>query len=199
MLQPTSRRFLRELDEAPGGNNLQYIYYSVLTFLHLVTRVQTMKEHQEAMECTQNNGGKTKYYVVIFDQLQGHSRGLVWALELCVRGLLILFLFLSLDFIQIGQHWTNPSIDFDSILTHLSPPSLICHLTSHLQLQVVLPHCNDCYTPSQDKYRPEREGNSKFSLSVFSPVFPLLQGIGTLTCLRTTSRVLLKVLLTSLL
>jgi len=25
-LQPTSRRFLRELDEAPGGNNLQYIY-----------------------------------------------------------------------------------------------------------------------------------------------------------------------------
>jgi len=26
MLQPTFRRFLRELDEAPGGNNLQYIY-----------------------------------------------------------------------------------------------------------------------------------------------------------------------------
>jgi len=25
-----SRRFLRELDEASGGNNLQYIYYSVL-------------------------------------------------------------------------------------------------------------------------------------------------------------------------
>ena len=25
MLQPTSRRFLRELDEVPGGNNLQYI------------------------------------------------------------------------------------------------------------------------------------------------------------------------------
>ena len=24
-LQPTSRRFLRELDEAPGGNNLYYI------------------------------------------------------------------------------------------------------------------------------------------------------------------------------
>jgi len=23
-----SRRFLRELDEAPGGNNLQYIYYN---------------------------------------------------------------------------------------------------------------------------------------------------------------------------
>jgi len=25
MLQPTSRRFLRELDKAPGGNNLLYI------------------------------------------------------------------------------------------------------------------------------------------------------------------------------
>jgi len=25
MLQLTSRKFLRELDEAPGGNNLQYI------------------------------------------------------------------------------------------------------------------------------------------------------------------------------
>ena len=34
-----SRRFLRELDEAPGGNNLQYIYYSVLASLLLVTRV----------------------------------------------------------------------------------------------------------------------------------------------------------------
>ena len=26
LLQPTSRRFLRELDEAPRENNLQYIY-----------------------------------------------------------------------------------------------------------------------------------------------------------------------------
>jgi len=37
-LQPTSRRFLRELDEAPGGNNLHYI----LQCLHVpasVTRV----------------------------------------------------------------------------------------------------------------------------------------------------------------
>jgi len=34
-----SRRFLRELDEAPEGNNLHYIYYSVLVFLLLVTRV----------------------------------------------------------------------------------------------------------------------------------------------------------------
>jgi len=33
MLQPTSRRFLRELDEAPEGNNLHYIYYSVLVSL----------------------------------------------------------------------------------------------------------------------------------------------------------------------
>jgi len=29
----------KELDEAPGGNNLQYIYYSVLMSLLLVTRV----------------------------------------------------------------------------------------------------------------------------------------------------------------
>ena len=28
-----------ELDEAPGGNNLYYIYYSVLASLHWVTRV----------------------------------------------------------------------------------------------------------------------------------------------------------------
>jgi len=34
-----SRRFLRELDEAPGGSNLHYIYYSVLASLHKVTRV----------------------------------------------------------------------------------------------------------------------------------------------------------------
>ena len=34
-----SRRFLRELDEAPGGNNPQYIYYIVLMSLLLVTRV----------------------------------------------------------------------------------------------------------------------------------------------------------------
>jgi len=33
-LQPTSRRFLRELDEAPGGNNLHYILHSVFTSLH---------------------------------------------------------------------------------------------------------------------------------------------------------------------
>jgi len=31
-----SRRFLRELDEAPGGNN---IYYRVLASLYWVTRV----------------------------------------------------------------------------------------------------------------------------------------------------------------
>ena len=33
---------------------------------------------------------KTKYYVVIFDQLQGHSGGLIWAPESCVRGPLTL-------------------------------------------------------------------------------------------------------------
>ena len=30
--------------------------------------------------------GEFKYYIVIFDQLQSHSGGLIWALELCVRG-----------------------------------------------------------------------------------------------------------------
>jgi len=30
-----SRRFLRELDEGPGGNNIQYIYYSILVSLFL--------------------------------------------------------------------------------------------------------------------------------------------------------------------
>ena len=38
------------------------------------------------MECSWNDGSKTQYYVVILDQLQGYSRGLVWALELRVRG-----------------------------------------------------------------------------------------------------------------
>jgi len=37
-LQPTSRRFFRELDEAPGGNNLHYIL-QCLRVLALVTRV----------------------------------------------------------------------------------------------------------------------------------------------------------------
>jgi len=41
------------------------------------------------MECSWNNGGKTKYYVVIFDQLQDHSGGLIRALESFVRGSLI--------------------------------------------------------------------------------------------------------------
>ena len=38
LLQPTSRRFLRELDEAPGGNNLHYIL-QCLRIPALVTRV----------------------------------------------------------------------------------------------------------------------------------------------------------------
>jgi len=38
------------------------------------------------MECSWNDGGKTKYYIVIFDQLQGHSGGLIRALESFVRG-----------------------------------------------------------------------------------------------------------------
>jgi len=38
------------------------------------------------MECSWNDESKTKYYVVILDQLQGHSGGLVQALESRVRG-----------------------------------------------------------------------------------------------------------------
>jgi len=38
------------------------------------------------MECSWNDGGKTQYYIVILDQLQGHSRGLVWAPESYVKG-----------------------------------------------------------------------------------------------------------------
>ena len=38
------------------------------------------------MECSWNDGGKTQYYIVILDQLQGYSGGLVWALESRVRG-----------------------------------------------------------------------------------------------------------------
>jgi len=41
------------------------------------------------MEYSWNNGGKTKYYLVIFDWLQGHSRGLIRTPESCVRGPLI--------------------------------------------------------------------------------------------------------------
>jgi len=38
------------------------------------------------MECSWNDGSKTKYYIVIFDQLQGHSGGLIQAPESFVRG-----------------------------------------------------------------------------------------------------------------
>jgi len=38
------------------------------------------------MKCSWNNGGETKYYIVIFDQLQGHSGGVIQALESFVRG-----------------------------------------------------------------------------------------------------------------
>jgi len=32
------------------------------------------------MECSWNDKGETKYYIVIFDQLQGYSGGVIWAL-----------------------------------------------------------------------------------------------------------------------
>jgi len=91
LLQPTSRRFLRELDEAPEGNNLHYIL-QCLRVPVLVTKVWTRKVCWVAMECSQNDGNKTQYYVVILDQLQSRSRGLERALELCVRGPLIVVL-----------------------------------------------------------------------------------------------------------
>ena len=80
-----SRRFLRELDEAPGGNNLHYI----LQCLHvpaLVTRVWTRKGCRVATECSWNDGSKTQYYVVILDQLPGRSRRLERTPEWHVRG-----------------------------------------------------------------------------------------------------------------
>ena len=39
-----------------------------------------------AMECSQNDGSKTQYYVVILDRLQGHSGALERALESQIRG-----------------------------------------------------------------------------------------------------------------
>ena len=44
------------------------------------------------MECSWTDGGKTKYCVVIFDQLQGHSGGLIQALKSCMRGPLTVIL-----------------------------------------------------------------------------------------------------------
>ena len=72
LLQPTSRRFLRELDEAPGGNNLHYIL-QCLRVPALVTRVWTRKGCRMATECSWNDGSKTQYYVVILDRLPGRS------------------------------------------------------------------------------------------------------------------------------
>jgi len=85
LLQPTSRRFLRELDETPGENTLHYIL-QCLCVPASVTRVWTRKVHWVAMECSWNDGSETQYYVVILDQLQGRSRGLEQVPELHVRG-----------------------------------------------------------------------------------------------------------------
>ena len=92
LLQPTSRRFLRELDEAPGGNNLHYIL-QCLCVPALVTRVWTRKVCQVATECSWNDGSETQYYYVILDRLLGRSRGLERAPEWRVRGpLTVLFI-----------------------------------------------------------------------------------------------------------
>ena len=82
-----SRRFLRELDEAPGGNNLHYIL-QCLCVSASVTRVWTKKVHWMATECSRNDGSKTQYYIVILDRLQGRSGGLEWAPESWIRGFL---------------------------------------------------------------------------------------------------------------
>ena len=37
------------------------------------------------MECSWNSRSETKYYVVIFDQLQGHSGEVIWAPESFIR------------------------------------------------------------------------------------------------------------------
>jgi len=42
--------------------------------------------HWVATECSQNDGSKTQYYVVILDWLQGRSRGLERAPESWIRG-----------------------------------------------------------------------------------------------------------------
>ena len=39
-----------------------------------------------ATECSQNDGSKAQYYVIILDRLPGRSGGLEWALEWHVRG-----------------------------------------------------------------------------------------------------------------
>ena len=80
-----SRRFLRELDEAPGGNNLYYIL-QCLRVPASVTRVWTRKVHWVATECSRNDGSKTQYYIVILDQLQGRSGALEQASESWIRG-----------------------------------------------------------------------------------------------------------------
>jgi len=51
LLQPISRRFLRELDEAPGGNTLYYIL-QCLCIPASITRVWTRKVRWVAMECS---------------------------------------------------------------------------------------------------------------------------------------------------
>ena len=83
-LQPTSRRFLRELDEAPGGNNLCYIL-QCLRVPASVARVWTRKVCWVATECSRNNRSKTQYYVVILDRLQGRSGALERAPESRIR------------------------------------------------------------------------------------------------------------------
>ena len=98
-----SRRFLRELDEAPGGNNLHYIL-QCLCVLASVARVWTKKVCWVATECSWNDGSKTQYYVVILDRLQGRSRALEQAPESRIRGPLTTTIVLVTNFIWPYLH-----------------------------------------------------------------------------------------------
>ena len=54
------------------------------------------------MECSQNDGSKTQYYVVILDQLQGRSGALERAPELRIRGSLTRLLLSQTSFGHIS-------------------------------------------------------------------------------------------------
>ena len=115
LLQPTSRRFLRELDEAPGGNNLHYIL-QYLCVPALVTRVWTRKVCQVATECSWNDGSKTQYYYVILDRLLGRSGGLERVPEWRVRGPLTELYQVLFVNCWTKSSWLNSGLEF-SFLT----------------------------------------------------------------------------------
>ena len=84
MLQSISRRFLRELDQAPEV--IYIIYITVSSHSYFWYQGPNNKSMLGGNGVCLEQWDKTKYYIVIFDQLQGHSGGLIWAPELRVRG-----------------------------------------------------------------------------------------------------------------